>query len=220
MLTGLNAVFSAAFQIPINTDGTRVQITTQADLARSETLLWEADSILFAWELLFQSSHFVEMKSRLKCSFWKHVWCVCAYAYFCVCKGRSSSKKWFKARTLACMHGVGDVYCGLPFIIRKIGSWVICKRRSSSVWHLVDAHLPHLVLFWLGSLTKCCGIWADAGCSAPQSARRPTAHFHQDSRGAVSNVSPLLQCSSQRIMPWFYLEKLLCFPWITHRSGP
>lgn len=36
MLTRLNAVFSAAFQIPINTDATWVQITTQADLAQSE----------------------------------------------------------------------------------------------------------------------------------------------------------------------------------------
>lgn len=30
----------------------------------------------------------------------------------------------------------------------KIDSWLMCKRGNSPVWHLVDAHRPHLVLFW------------------------------------------------------------------------
>lgn len=77
-LSGLNTVFSAALQIPTNSDGTWVQITAQADVVQSEWCSSPGSWLhLPTRELLFRSSRkaFVKMKSQPKCGFWrKDVW--------------------------------------------------------------------------------------------------------------------------------------------------
>ena len=94
MLTRLNAIFSAAFQIPINTEGTCVQIITQAALAQSE---W---SSLRSW---FHSSNSVSELTRTICQDETptQMWllkkgCVGVHVYMyislCVYKDRRESK--------------------------------------------------------------------------------------------------------------------------------
>ena len=145
MLTVLNA----AFQIPINIDGTCAQITTQAALAQSE---WSSSlrSRFHSFDSVSQSSHvgFVKMKSQLKCGSWrKDVWvCMCMCVFLSVCiRSEADLKNGSRPGHRPICTAWGRV---LPFGIRKTDSWVIFEMRgSSSVWHLVKCPLASSSVF-------------------------------------------------------------------------